>query len=79
MKFSSESPFFSVHQIEKRHILLQTIIGVVKPEETKSYEYAIFYRAALTSAICSLVILEGAAYFIYLLLVFKSTYQLFFA
>ena len=62
---------FSVHQIEKRHILLQTLIGVVKPEETKSYEDVIFYRAALTTAICSLVILEGAAYFIYLLLVSK--------
>ena len=60
---------FSVHQIEKRHHLLLTLLGVVKPEEIKSFENAIFYRAALTASICTFVVLEGAAYFIYLLLV----------
>ena len=61
---------FKVHQIEKRHHLLQKLFGVVKPEETKSFEDAIFYRAALTASICTLVILEGASYFLYLFLVF---------
>jgi len=42
---------------------------VVKPEEVTSYESAISCRAALTAAVCSLLLLEAAAYFLYLLLV----------
>ena len=58
-----------MHQIEKRHLFLERLMGVVKPEEVTSYENAISCRAALTAAVCSLVLLEGAAYFLYLFLV----------
>ena len=58
-----------MHQIEKRHLFLERLMGVVKPEEVTSYESAISCRAALTAAVCSLVLLEGAAYFLYLFLV----------
>ena len=50
-------------------MFLETVMGVVKPDEVTSYENAISYRAALTAAVFSLVLLEGAAYFLYLLLV----------
>ena len=60
---------FLVHQIEKRHQFLERVMRVVKPEEVTSYESAISCRAALTAAVCSLVLLEGAAYFLYLFLV----------
>ena len=60
---------FLVHQIEKRHLFLERLMGVVKPEEVTSYESAISCRAALTAAVLSLVLLEGAAYYLYLFLV----------
>ena len=50
-------------------MFLETVMGVVKPDEVTSYENAISCRAALTAAVFSLVLLEGAAYFLYLLLV----------
>ena len=58
-----------MHQIEKRHMFLETVMGVVKPDEVTSYENAISCRAALTAAVFSLVLLEGAAYYLYLFLV----------
>ena len=50
-------------------MFLETVMGVVKPDEVTSYENAISCRAALTAAVCSLVLLEGAAYYLYLFLV----------